>query len=764
MTYTYPYLGSSISVTALDTWDSDTSSCTSSRPVSTSTSIYNYGRGNGNGYIGSGKWNLCSGSLSSASLDVDFYYKTSDWISADTDYQYCDVPYTNDVDIDSVIYGDTDVNCTVEVIGDISNPDQIKAKWYVNGDRVFTDDCEGYGCDDHSDPSWEHKFTLDESEYSKGDEVYCIGRGDGEDGGHGAYEESSKIIVSNRAPTMSGVNLNKDVAVFEEAISVSIAGEADGDQDSLSLYCCNGESCTPSISNHDFCYSVGNDYPYILQCNGQSTGTSGTQTVRCRSYDGEDYSSIYSDTYLMNDTMIINIISPEDWFIFNETVPTARFNVSTSQSADECKYSFDYGEINYTMSRYNSTYFYDVNETMVDGWHDLTFYCDKSLDGNWVFRESEGFEVDSLNVTRCRSLYTRNRDYILTNSISNSGTYSQCISFADFNISLDCKGGEIDGTDEGGFGVQDSGGAEATLKNCIISDWVIGAMIDQGLDIENTSIVSNGWGVEMEYNDEFHSIINNSAVMHNEKGIVLKYSTNFTLSNSNVSNNSEGGITLLSRYSDELSVNNSFYNNYFNNTININFSTDKYYNSWNITKTLKLNIIGGDYIGGNFWAQPDGNGYSETCYNSDGDGICDNPYTIGTYNIDYLPLTPYDILGPPDDTHKFYIKNSTNDAVAWIGSEGNIVLGGSCFSGGSCDSAGTGGSFIVKNNLGQNVAFINSTGDLCVEVGDCSDESATCNPTTNAFIVRNSALVNVSYIDYTGNLCLTGELYENAQL
>jgi YD repeat-containing protein len=118
----------------------------------------------------------------------------------------------------------------------------------------------------------------------------------------------------------------------------------------------------------------------------------------------------------------------------------------------------------------------------------------------------------------------------------------------------------------------------------------------------------------------------------------------------------------------------------------------------------------------------------------------------------------------PNDTHKFLIKNSSSDTVAWLGDGGNIVLRGSCFSGGSCDSPGSGGNFIIQNSDSQNVAFINSTGDLCVESGDCSDLSGSCNPGTGAFIIRNSGGTNVSYIDYNGDLCLTGGLYENSEL
>jgi hypothetical protein len=105
--------------------------------------------------------------------------------------------------------------------------------------------------------------------------------------------------------------------------------------------------------------------------------------------------------------------------------------------------------------------------------------------------------------------------------------------------------------------------------------------------------------------------------------------TNVTITNSRFYNNSNG----IELYGAE---NVNIYNNFFNNTNNLNIGS-LINDFWNTTVINATNIIGGNQIGGNYWAYPNGTGYSETCDNANNDSFCDSEYTIAS--ADYLPLT-----------------------------------------------------------------------------------------------------------------------------
>jgi len=122
-----------------------------------------------------------------------------------------------------------------------------------------------------------------------------------------------------------------------------------------------------------------------------------------------------------------------------------------------------------------------------------------------------------------------------------------------------------------------------------------------------------------------NTLTSNIVSNNSQYGIYLFYSRDNNLTSNNVNLNSDYGIYL------NASSDNLIYNNYFNNTNN---SFDDGTNIWNTINTTGPNVVGGPFIGGNYWSDYTGidnncNGFGDTAYNVPG----------GT-NKDHLPLVP----------------------------------------------------------------------------------------------------------------------------
>ncbi|MGD9775510.1 right-handed parallel beta-helix repeat-containing protein [Methanosarcina mazei] len=137
------------------------------------------------------------------------------------------------------------------------------------------------------------------------------------------------------------------------------------------------------------------------------------------------------------------------------------------------------------------------------------------------------------------------------------------------------------------------------------------------------------------YGSSEENTLNNNTITASSYGLYTEGCGNNTISGNRILGNNIG-ISLNLNWTDGTGSDfNIIYNNYLNNSRNAeDFGT----NSWNISKIAGVNIAGGPYLGGNLWVSPQGNGFSETASDGDGDMISDLPYNVTEANCDYLPL------------------------------------------------------------------------------------------------------------------------------
>jgi hypothetical protein len=162
---------------------------------------------------------------------------------------------------------------------------------------------------------------------------------------------------------------------------------------------------------------------------------------------------------------------------------------------------------------------------------------------------------------------------------------------------------------------------------------------DDGVDQRYSNDTYYNGNVFLDNDDSGVAIINstrvsflNSTIESNLgsgfKGFEL---SNLTFANSTTIGNVIAGLHLI----DNLEGN-SFYNNVFNNTLNLNSSGNISF--FNVSQSNEVNIISRVGFGGNYWSNYSSAGFSDGCTDANSDGICDSSFTIDGSNIDYFPL------------------------------------------------------------------------------------------------------------------------------
>jgi len=175
--------------------------------------------------------------------------------------------------------------------------------------------------------------------------------------------------------------------------------------------------------------------------------------------------------------------------------------------------------------------------------------------------------VKAIDISSCSELNQSGATYYLTQDIIDSSV-SPCFNITANNITLDCQGHKIDGNGTGnGIYIYRNPAtlhANITINNCTIIDWSTGIFL--------------------------HSSFN-------------------TIKNTKIQDNLYCGVNITN------SQLNLFYNNLFNNTKNFDLDEEVgAINYWNTTRQAGTRVYSlGTEIGGNYWTNSTGNGYSDTC-------------------------------------------------------------------------------------------------------------------------------------------------------
>ncbi len=187
--------------------------------------------------------------------------------------------------------------------------------------------------------------------------------------------------------------------------------------------------------------------------------------------------------------------------------------------------------------------------------------------------------------------------------------------------------------------VESNGGAGIGVSdNCqvTISSSRVASNLGNGIEAETSSVSVSGSTIQgnkktgIDYARCGGTVSKNLINANGKDGISERYdSYPHTITGNRITNNKDTGVA--GTYS-ALTI----YNNYFYNNVNSGYQSG----TLSVSKRAGPNIVGGPYIGGNFWGQPNGKGFSQITPDVNHDGFCDKPYTaLGA--VDKLPLHKY---------------------------------------------------------------------------------------------------------------------------
>lgn len=275
-----------------------------------------------------------------------------------------------------------------------------------------------------------------------------------------------------------------------------------------------------------------------------------------------------------------------------------------------------------------------------------------TIENNYFFEKQYGVYLQgSMNNSLLNNTFLRNGIWI-DEGCSNNRIINNSIEEGNFILGAHCWDNVVSHNlllNGEGIGIACCGGENLVSDNEIIN-------CSTGIDMYDTqarTILNDNRITDCDYGIYltlvYGSRVHNNTISNSSRGIFLRENSQSNeLFNNIITSSNESGIYLLDQSTD-----NKIYNNYFNNTVNVK-AEDCEGNSWNTTKTAGTNILGGSYIGGNFWADLNGTGFSQITEDSDSDGICDLPYNVNGSDFDYLPLAKPPVQ--PEDGQLMLIK------------------------------------------------------------------------------------------------------------